>query len=383
MDKQHSFSFRNVTLLVLGTVALYWGLNHLEVIGKALGTLIGFASPFLIGCGLAFLMNIPMRAVERGLSKAGSGAWVRPVSIVVTLILVLGVISAVVFVVAPQIGTTVASIRDRFPGFIRECEALAAELSKRLPEITVAVNNIGLDLNKLTSELSNWLSSLGKDVLSSSLNLATSVFSGVVTFSIAFVFALYILAGKEKLGRQMVHLMRAYLPGHLVDEVLRVCRLTGDTFSSFFTGQCLEACILGFMFFVAMSIFRFPFALLVAVLVGFTALIPVFGAFIGCVVGAFLILVENPIQALWFIVLFLVLQQVEGNLIYPRVVGSSVGLPPIWVLVAVTIGGSTSGVVGMLLFIPTASVLYALLRQNVRRRLKAQTAQQAPPRPKR
>lgn len=371
---------KSVTLLVLGAVALYWGLNHLELIGDAVGTLIGFLSPFILGCGLAFLLNIPMRAVERGFGRLGRGAWLRPVSLVVSLIIVISVIGAVALVVVPQIGSTAASISNQIPGFLRDCEALAAEVSKRLPEIGGALTNVGLDLSKMTQELTNWLSSLGKDVLSSSVTIATSVFSGVVTFSIAFVFALYILAGKERLGAQMCHVLQAYLPEHVVEEILRVCRLTSDTFSSFFTGQCLEACVLGLMFFVSMSIFRFPYALLVAVLVGFTALIPVFGAFIGCVVGAFLILVQNPIQALWFIVLFLVLQQVEGNLIYPRVVGSSVGLPPIWVLVAVTVGGSTSGVVGMLLFIPASSVIYALLRENVRRRIGERSRRQAPPR---
>ena len=361
---------KHLTALVLGAVAFYWGLNHLALLGSAAGRLLGFAAPFLLGCALAFLLNIPLRFVERHLGRLGmKGKGLRGLAIVVTLVLVVGIITGAVFVVVPQIGETIGSIRLQLPGFWRKCEALAAQVSDAWPEISKAMEQTGLELSSITKDLSAWLSSLGKNVLSSSLTIATSVFSGVVTFFVAFIFALYLLAGKETLSGQCVRVMRAYLPRRVTEETLRVCRLINTTFTGFFTGQCLEACILGLMFFVAMSLFRFPYAVLVAVLVGFTALIPVFGAFIGCAVGAFLILVENPVQALWFVVLFLVLQQVEGNLIYPRVVGSSVGLPPIWVLVAVTLGGSTFGVAGMLLFIPTVSVLYTLLRENVRRRL--------------
>ena len=155
-----------------------------------------------------------------------------------------------------------------------------------------------------------------------------------------------------------------------MDKTLEVASLSYKTFSSFVTGQCLEAVILGTMFFIVMSVLRFPYALLVGVVIAFTALIPIFGAFIGCVIGTFLMLVSNPMQAVAFVILFLVLQQIEGNLIYPHVVGGSVGLPSIWVLVAVTVGGSLMGVVGMLIFIPLSSVVYALFREVVYKRLK-------------
>ena len=193
--------------------------------------------------------------------------------------------------------------------------------------------------------------------------------SGVTTFVIAFVFACYILLQKERLNIQIRKIMYAYMKKDLVKKVLDVCSLTYKTFSSFLTGQCVEAVILGTMFVIAMSVFRLPYALLVGVLIAFTALIPIFGAFIGCFVGAFLILMVAPMKALMFVIMFLVLQQIEGNLIYPKVVGSSVGLPSIWVLAAVSIGGSLMGVVGMLVFIPVVSVLYTLLRNNVYGRL--------------
>ncbi|MBQ5589571.1 MAG: AI-2E family transporter, partial [Anaerotignum sp.] len=185
----------------------------------------------------------------------------------------------------------------------------------------------------------------------------------------SFVFACYILLQQPFLKRQMTKLFYAYLKKEHADEAVRICGLTYRIFSNFLTGQCLEAVILGTMFFIAMTVFRFPFAVLVGVLIAFTALIPIFGAFIGCGVGAFLILTVDPKQALFFIIMFLIIQQLEGNLIYPKVVGGSIGLPAIWVLAAVSLGGSLFGVVGMLVFIPLVSVFYTLLKENVNKRL--------------
>ena len=193
--------------------------------------------------------------------------------------------------------------------------------------------------------------------------------SGVSTFVISLIFSFYVLLQKEKLGRQGRQVIYGLLPLRQADRTLDVLRLSGRTFSSFLSGQCLEACILGTLFVAAMTIFRMPYALLVGVLIALTALIPIVGAFIGCAVGALLIAIDDPWKALWFIVLFLVLQQIEGNLIYPHVVGSSVGLPSIWVLAAVTLGGKLMGITGMLFFIPLCSVIYALFRSYVKNRL--------------
>ena len=200
--------------------------------------------------------------------------------------------------------------------------------------------------------------------------MATVLVNGTVNFIVGFVFACYILLQKEKLLYQLRKLLEAFLPEKAAEKIWYVGQLTEKIFSNFITGQCVEAVILGAMFAVTLSIFKFPYALLIGVLIAFLALIPIFGAFIGCVLGAFLILMVDPIKALIFIVIFLVLQQIEGNLIYPRVVGGSVGLPAIWVLAAVTIGGSLMGVLGMLIFIPLVSVFYTLLKQTVNRRIE-------------
>ena len=197
-----------------------------------------------------------------------------------------------------------------------------------------------------------------------------SIVSGVTTFVIAFVFSCYVLLQKEKLSVQVKKVVYAFFPERRCEWLFEVAGLASKAFSSFFTGQCVEALILGCMFFIVMSILNMPYTLLVSVLIAFTALIPIFGAFIGCFVGAFLILMVDPMKMLVFVVTFLILQQIEGNLIYPKVVGSSVGLPSIWVLAAVSIGGSLMGIVGMLIFIPIVSVVYTLFKASVYKHLR-------------
>lgn len=206
-------------------------------------------------------------------------------------------------------------------------------------------------------------------MLGSTVEVAKNVVSGMTTFFIAFVFSCYVLLQKEKLNVQVRKLMTAFMPEDWKNICLAFASVTYKTFSNFLAGQCLEAVILGGMFFIVMTFMNMPYVLLISVLIAFTALIPMFGAFIGCGVGAFLIFMVNPTKALIFIIVFLVLQQIEGNFVYPHVVGNSVGLPSIWVLVAVSVGGSLMGLVGMLIFIPLMSVVYTILRGIVNRRL--------------
>ena len=237
-------------------------------------------------------------------------------------------------------------------------------------EISKWLSDLNLDVDKLMDSAMSFFQNGAGNVLNSTMSAIGSIVSGVTTFVIAFVFACYVLLQKEKLRVQVTKVMYAFLPEKRVEWCLEVCSLTAKSFSSFLTGQCVEALILGMMFFIVMSILNMPYILLVAVLIAFTALIPIFGAFIGCVVGAFLILMVDPLQALVFVIMFLILQQIEGNMIYPKVVGKSVGLPSIWVLAAVTIGGNLMGIVGMLIFIPIVSVVYTLFRASVYKRLR-------------
>ena len=304
----------------------------------------------------------------------GVGKLRRILSLLLTLTVVLGVIVFVVFMVAPELYQSFAAIGREMTQFTNRVPQMLAEARERLPMFAEEIDKISDDLLNIDwKEIGQMATDFlqNSNFLSSTVSIATSVVSGVANTIIGIVFAIYILLQKENLGRQFRRLFYAQFPEAGVDRFLEVCNLTSVSFNSFLSGQCLEAVILGLMFFISMSVLKMEYALVVAVLIGVTSLIPIFGAFIGCIVGAFLILIANPIQALWFIILFLVLQQIEGNVIYPRVVGGSVGLPSIWVLVAVTLGASLAGVLGILFAIPIVSVIYTLLREHVRSRLRA------------
>lgn len=345
----------------------------------------GIVKPFLIGAAIAFVLNLPMTAIEEHLlGKIQAKRFQRlrrPLSIMLSLVLIILVIVIVLLTVVPQLGKTFTQLGNQIPVFANECILTIEKLAKDYPQIEeniVALTNMRFDWDGLLNGILNFLKNGAGNMLMSTMGMAGSIVNGVVNVFIALVFAIYILAQKEKLGCQFQRVMKAYLPEQRNQQTLKVCRLLNQNFNRFITGQCLEAVILGMMFFLSMSILRFPYALLVGVLISFTALVPIVGAFVGCFVGAFLILIEDPIRALWFVILFLVLQQIEGNLIYPRVVGSSVGLPSIWVLAAVSIGGSMFGILGMLVFIPLLSTAYALLRENVNTRNAVKSVKKKP-----
>jgi predicted PurR-regulated permease PerM len=361
--------------IITFTILLYVGLQHFANVIDFLAAVFALIFPFLLGAGIAFILNVPMRGLEQLIFKKDKflkprlRKLKRPLSLVITLLLVIGVILLVVFLVFPEIGRTIKLISNQLPEFSRRMMRKSTILMAEYPEIADYISRYNFNWEQIFGNVYNFLINSGGNMLQSTFQMASSIIGGVIDFFLGFIFAVYILLQKEKLGQQSRKLIYAYLPERMADKIISVCSLAAKIFAKFLSGQCLEAVILGSIFFVAMSIFRFPYALMISVLIGFTALIPVFGAFIGCFVGAFLILIVDPWMALWFILLFFVLQQLEGNFIYPHVVGGSVGLPSMWVLLAVTIGGSTMGVAGMLIFIPMASVLYTLLREATYKRL--------------
>ena len=364
--------------LILFTVLLYTGLQNTKLFADALRYLLGLVAPFITGGCIAFVANVPMRFFERTLfsrvrpRKGKQGNPARVCSLVFTIFAVVGAVAVVLFMVVPELYRSFAAIGRELTYAGERLPELFDRLTELLPMFAGEIDSfraslLDVDWKAIGAVLLNFLQS--GNILSNTVSLATSVVSTFANATIGIVFAIYILFQKENLGRQFRRLFYAFLPERYVDRWLSVCALTSTTFNSFLSGQCLEAVILALMFFVCMTIFQMPYALVIAVLIGITALIPVFGAFIGCIVGAFLILIVSPVQALWFLVLFFVLQQIEGNVIYPRVVGGSVGLPSIWVLTAVTLGASLGGVLGILFAIPVISVVYALLRSSVRARI--------------
>ena len=368
-------NIKGLLLVVCGGVAFYCALQNLDVVWGAVRGLLGILAPFLLGGALAFVLNVPMRAIERHLlQNSRRGAKLRrPLALVLTLLAVLGVLALASLVIGPGIADAVMSIIREIPAAFdrlqKQLNGLAESLAAYLPMIQEWLAGVNIDWESLSRRVLEYAQALGSGIVSSGGGFIGGVVSGVSTFVIGLIFSFYILLQKEKLSRHGRQVIYGLLPLRQADRTLEILRLASRTFSSFLSGQCLEACILGTLFAVAMTIFRMPYALLVGVLIALTALIPIVGAFIGCAVGALLIAIDDPWKALWFIVLFLVLQQIEGNLIYPHVVGSSVGLPSIWVLAAVTLGGSLMGITGMLFFIPLCSVLYALFRSYVKERL--------------
>lgn len=369
---------RKIRELILFTALLIVVLWKYEDVLAVLGFVGHLIFPFMLGGAIAFVLNVPMNFIERHLftekvrQHKAADKLARPVSLLSVLCIVLGILAIVIFGVVPQLVNTFGNLGQSISQFVPQAQAWAKEVFRGNREIVDLINSVQFDWDKVMGTLVDFLKNGAGNMLSSTFAMAKNIISGVSTFVIAFVFAIYILLQKKKLGIQAKKVLFAFVRRGRAEAVLEVCSLTYNTFSSFLTGQCLEAVILGSMFVVSMSILRLPYALLVGIFIAFTALIPIFGAFLGCVVGAFLIFMVDPMKALIFIVLFLVLQQIEGNLIYPHVVGNSVGLPSIWVLAAVSVGGSLMGVVGMLIFIPIVSVVYALFREVVYLKLKKQ-----------
>lgn len=370
-------TIRKLQGLIVFTLLILVGLLRFDVVLGAIRFLLHILFPFFLGSAIAFVLSVPMNRIQRRLfakaqpsGKAAKAA--APLSLILTLLLVSALLTLVVAVVLPELGITIATLGKTLPKEIPVLLKRVETLFADHPQLILYLEEVEATLNweDIFQQLLQFFRVGANTMLDSTISVATGIVSGVGTAVIAFVFSCYILLQQQTLKLQMRKLCFAYLKKSWAEQFLRICALSYRTFSNFLTGQCLEAVILGTMFFLVMTVLRFPFALLMGVLIAFTALIPIFGAFIGCAVGAFLILTISLRQALLFIILFLVLQQIEGNLIYPKVVGGSIGLPAIWVLVAVSLGGSLCGVVGMLVFIPIVSVLYTLLRENMYQKLE-------------
>lgn len=379
MNMDHK-NMRKLMELILFTGFVVLFLIKFDLLVSALMLILQILTPFIIGCAMAFILNLPMSFFEKYLfskscEKSGTKIkyekWKRPVSLILALLSVLLIIALVTGTVIPQLISTGKVLAQKIPVFWNNLMISAEQYFASNEEIKKQLYTLELpevNWNSLLETVGDFLKNGMGNLASTTFSVAGSIVSGILNFFIAFIFSLYILSQKEKLGDQADRILRAYTKPELYQKIRKVTTLLYQNFSNFITGQCLEAVILGTMFVVSMTILRFPYALMIGVLIAFTALIPIVGAFLGCIIGAFLIMVDSPMKAVAFIVLFLILQQIEGNLIYPHVVGNSVGLPSIWVLVAVTVGGSLMGVVGMLIFIPLLSTFYSLLREDVNKR---------------
>lgn len=367
-------NMKKLIALVAFALLFYAALNNFDRIIGAFQILLGLLSPFILGGCIAFIFNVPMRFIQNKILKKANlkPGLKRIVSLILTLVFIVLIILFVLLLVVPELTNTIRGLLITIPNAFEHFQTWLLSLDIPWPQIKTYIANWDMEWGNIINNALNFLQTGLMGSIFTTVGVVTSIVSGFVNFFIGFVFAIYILCQKENLARQLKKICYAFLSIKHAERVIYITRLTEKTFSNFLTGQCLEAVILGTMFFVSMSILKFPFALLVGVLIALTALIPIVGAFVGCGIAMFLMLTVEPIQAIWFFLLFNILQQIEGNVIYPRVVGNSVGLPAMWVLMAVSLGGSMLGIIGMLIYIPMFSVFYALFRERVNYQLKKQ-----------
>jgi len=381
-------TLRRIIFGAIACIVVYWLLHETERVKGFFGIISDMLAPFILGGVLAFVLNVPMRAIENGLlKKMTNNTWKRVVAVVLTFVALILVLTLVFWLLIPQIVETINSLLPNMRTFFLELRESGSAFLNNNPQLLnwlkENTNYSSIKWDNVAEKLLGALGSSTSAIIGSVFSIIGTVFKEVFNALIAIVFCVYCLFQKETLVRQGRKLVYAFLKEKTADGVVRILRLTNATFSNFLSGQCVEVCILGAMFAVCMAIFRMPYIPLICVVISITAFIPIVGAWTGCVLGAFLIFVQDPMLAIWFVVLFVVLQQIENNLIYPRVVGTSVGLSGMWVLLAVAVGGKIMGVIGMFLMIPITSVLYAVAKEitNKKLSLKAVSDEKLQPQP--
>lgn len=360
-------------ILVFAGVLAFWGLNNLELIFKMLGNIYTVFSPFILGAAIAYVLNIPMTKVENLLKKAIPDKYedkykglIRAVSIVLSLLLLLCIVGFIAFLLIPELIENIESLMNSVPALVESGKDFVIDMLDKYPDIQKEIESVFAE----SGNVSGIVSSVLTYIVNGIVGFVSGIVDGFVYIFTGIIFAIYMLGQKEKLVDGMTRLIYGFTEKKKANKIMNVATLTNKTFSKFISGQCVEAVILGTIIFVVCLLCGFPYALLIGVLTAVTALIPIFGALIACVVGAILIAITNPIQALIFVAVFVIIQQIEGNVIYPKVVGKSVGLSPLWTLLAITVGGNLFGVLGMLIGLPLASVVYSLLKESVNKKLE-------------
>lgn len=364
--------YKKTLKLIIIAIITYWILNHYQIVLSLLSKLLSVMMPFIIGCMIAFVLNVLMIRIEKLLSKIIVGpklkTFKRVLSILGSIVLVVGVVAIIITLIIPELASAIKVIGLSLPEVVDNLQSWIDHHDTYLPQLEKLINQI--DIESMGNELSKFAKTGFSGMLDSTIDALTVVVSGIVNFVLGFVFAIYILMSKESLKKQVKRLINAYLPSKVANNIFEVARLSRTTFSNFIIGQTVEAFILGALCTIGMVVLGLPYAPMVGSLVGITAFIPIIGAFIGGAIGAFMIFTVDYMQAFIFIIFLIVLQQLEGDLIYPRVVGSTIGLPSIWVLFAVTVGGSLWGITGVLLGVPVVSVIYSLIKIQVRNKEK-------------
>lgn len=374
MNNEGKSKFKQYILIATYIIVLSYTLLNLSGVTTAASAILSMLSPFTVAIGIAFVFNIPMMLFEtkvftfldnKKYPKAKNMK--RPLSILATFVTIFGLITVLIVFVIPQLVASISTLVDSVPGYLRSFEKLvdqyinSNELFNQVSEQLIVVWK---DIAKIGSQI------LGTS-LNGILNITIGITSGVVNFILSLVLAIYILASKETLILQLKKFIYAFSKRSIANKIIEIGHIANSTFASFIAGQCIEAVIIGALCFVGMTILQLPYSLLISVIIGTTALIPIFGAFIGAIPSAFIIMIISPVQAIVFVIFLIVLQQFEGAFIYPKVVGGSIGLSPMWIMLSMLIGGSAFGFLGMLLGIPTFGVIYKLVSASTNNKLKS------------
>ena len=373
-------TFKDLLKIGTGIFLVYLAINHWSDALRIALAVVGAASPLISGCIIAYLVNIIMASYEKLYFSNSKNVYLiksrRPMCMLLAFLSLIAVVTLVIWLVVPQLVSAVGVIVAGIPGFI---EGVLEQVKawNILPEDILAYLE-SIDWQSQISQIVKIVGSGIGSVVEILITAVSSVFDWIVTALISMIFSIYVLASKEKLADQFHRVCRRYLSEKTIGKMDYVFGVINDCFHRYIVGQCVEAVILGVLCGVGMAILKLPYAMMVGTLMAFTALIPIAGAYIGAAVGAFMILTVDPFKALVFLIFLIVLQQLEGNLIYPRVVGSSMGLPGIWVLAAVTIGGGIMGIAGMLLGVPLAAAAYRFLRDDVCAKEEIASAEEIP-----
>lgn len=348
---------------LLMMILFAWALMNLDAVMEFLRKVLSLFSPFLIGGGIAFLINVILNPLERcwnRVCKKAPAKMARPVCLTISAVLMVGILFAVAFMMIPSLRESIDELIQNIPVYVDEIGRWWADTVHFAAKYSIVLPEYAIDSDMLIEKITTFINDEGSGIITVTWGAATSILSGLFDVFLAFVFALYLLAKKEVVAAHLKKLITTVFPQTRAKRLLSIASLTNQTFTNFVSGQLTEAVIIGVLCFFGMLILRIPYAGAVSAFVAVTALVPMFGAWLGGGLGTFLILLADPIKAVWFVLYLLILQQVEGNLIYPKVVGKSVGLPGLLVLVAVTIGGGAFGVWGMLFSVPVCAVLYNL-----------------------
>ena len=360
-------NIKQIMGLIIFAGLVLWMVFNYTIFASLIKFIINLIMPIIVGIAISFILNVPMKQIEKNIfniNKRKHKKLIRVISLILSILLIFGIIILIMFLIIPEVIEAVASI------------------SKSIPKSYDWINDIINRFEYVYPNIKNYIGDLDiKDIVTSSMGSAGSLVSilvsflsglvsKVVIFFIGFVISIYILIDKENLARQTKKLLLAFFDKKIVNKVVRITKLSNSVFTNFLTGQWLDASLIGFLLFLILSILKLPYALILGVLFALTALIPYVGAFITLFVGVVLIGVVNPIGALWYVIVFFTLQQIDDNFTHPRIVGGSVGLPPLWSLVAVLIGGSIFGFIGMIISIPIVSILYTVLKEFINEKLK-------------